>query len=139
MADSYELFDHTADLGIRARAATLPGLVVQATMALYAAIGEIVAETEIENRTLTFEGRGPAVLLREFLAKLLVIFETQECVAHRISIEEFSDGRLEVVVRLAEVDPQSTIYHREVKAVTYHELAIRHDGESYEATIILDI
>lgn len=139
MQDSFELFDHTADLGMRVRSRTLPGLVSQATIALYSAIGEIVATTEVESRTLEFQANGYAFLLREFLAKLLTIFEIQDCVTHKLAVEEFSEQRLVVLVRLAEVEPQRTVYHREVKAVTYHDLEVREVAGGYEATFILDI
>ena len=139
MQDSFELFDHTADLGIRVQAGTLPGLVSQSTIALYSAIGEIAATTEVESRTLEFLGDGYASLLREFLAKLLTIFEVQDCVAHKLAVEDFTAERLVVLLRLAEVEPQRTVYHREVKAVTYHGLEVTELANGYEATFILDI
>jgi SHS2 domain-containing protein len=137
--DSYELFDHTADLGVRARAATVAGLIPQATMALYESIGELVAHTEVESRTLEFTGEGYAVLLRDYLARLLTIFELQECVAHKLAVEDFTETHLAVSLRLAEIEPQRTIYHREVKAVTYHDLEVREIPGGYEATFVLDI
>ena len=42
MEPSFELFDHTADIGIRARAATLPELATVAGQGLYAVIGDLV-------------------------------------------------------------------------------------------------
>ena len=42
MEPSYELFDHTADIGIRAVAPTMAGLVAPAGQGLYAVIGELI-------------------------------------------------------------------------------------------------
>lgn len=137
--DSYELFDHTADLGIRARATTLAGLIPQSTMALYESIGEIVAQTEMESRTLEFSGENHAGLLRDYLARLLTIFELQECVAHKLAVEDFTETHLAVSLRLAEIEPQRTVYHREVKAITYHDLDVKEIPGGFEATVILDI
>jgi SHS2 domain-containing protein len=42
MEATYELFEHTADLGVRVRAANLPDLLAPATAGLYACIGTLV-------------------------------------------------------------------------------------------------
>ena len=50
MDSSFELFDHTADVGIRVWADTLPGLLAPAGEGLYAIIGELAVEGEARAR-----------------------------------------------------------------------------------------
>lgn len=162
MSPSYELFDHTADLGLRVRAATPEALIRPATDAFYAAIGELtvrpgVAERRIEV-SLGAVAAGPgdaaapahadaepaahaarALLLRDYLAELLVLFERASLRYFPKRVEEFSTRRLAVNGLAAAVDLERSALLREVKAVTYHELAIRPIPGGFEATIIVDI
>ena len=64
MEPSYELFDHTADMGIRVRAATLPELLAPAGEGLYAVIGNLVAGEEAEPAAFDIAGKESAELLR---------------------------------------------------------------------------
>lgn len=138
----FDFFDHTADVGIRVFAPTLAGLIQPAGEALYSVIGELAAAGEslpiVFNLTAGHRP-GAALLLRDYLAELLVLFERDQRVATLVEVSRFDDERLAVRVQTALLDVGRTIYHREVKAVTYHELEIRRTADGYEATIIVDI
>jgi SHS2 domain-containing protein len=139
MQTRYEFFDHTADIGIRVFAATLAGLVQPAGQALYEVIGDLTPVGESEPLRLSFSGDEPALLLRDYLAELLRRFETDGQIVTQVGVEEFDDARLTVAARLCRVDRRRSALEREVKAVTYHELAIRRAADGYEATCIVDI
>jgi len=136
---SFEIFDHTADAGLRIRAATPAGLLRPAAEGLYAIIGELVPADRWSRKTFEFEGSDASILLRDYLAELLLTFERDGRIASADDVTGFDDRRLNVTVRLAPVDPKRTVYHHEVKAITYHELAIRTIPGGYEATVIVDI
>lgn len=136
---SFEIFDHTADAGIRVRAATLPGLIEPAARGLYAVIGEFVESTDEEAHRFAREGMDPAELLRDFLAELLLIFESRHRAASVLDVAAFDKHALDVSYRTRHVDADRSIYFREVKAVTYHDLAIRPIPGGFEATLIVDI
>ena len=135
----YELFDHTADIGVRVFGATLPELVEPAGQGLYTVIGVLYAGDAAE--PLRFEGSGdePALLLRDYLAELLRLFEMEQQIVTAVRIEEFSHSRLAIAARMCQVDRTRSKYEREVKAITYHELQIRPVSGGYEATYIVDI
>ena len=141
MQPSYEIFDHTADAGIRIRAATLPELIPPATEGFYACIGEIAVDGEPE--VFEFDrpdsNADPATLLRDYLQELLLLFETKQRRVTSIAVAAFTPKRLAVTCETALVDPARSVYYREVKAITYHELAIQAIAGGYEATIIVDI
>jgi SHS2 domain-containing protein len=141
MSARYELFDHTADIGVRAYAPTLSGLIDPATRGLYEVIGELVAETGAAGEQIQLEltGDEPAVMLRDYLAEVLRLFETRKQIVAGLNVEEFNERRLAVRVQMRPVDPGRSEYAREVKAVTYHELRIRPREEGFEATYIVDI
>ncbi len=139
MEASYELFDHTADMGVRVQAPTMPRLVKPAVDGLYATIGELAAAGPAAGLHFDESGEDRARLLRDLLGQLLLVFERD----HRrlTDIEEviFTDCRLMVEAVTEPVDLERSVFHREVKAVTYHELDIREVAGGFEATFIVDI
>lgn len=138
MQAGFELFDHTADVGIRVFAPDRNGLLAPAAQGLYAVIGELAAKDSPQPFALDLTGDEPALLLRDYLTELLVLFERDQCVVDSIE-GQFSTGRLLVRGRRQRVDGERSVYYREVKAITYHELAIRPIAGGYQATIIVDI
>lgn len=137
----FELFDHTADLGVRVVAPTLAELVRLATAGFYATIGEVVAAGMPTPVTFDLSSRGddPAVLLRDYLAELLHRFERDALAINEITVDEFTPRRFVVRGAARALDTERSILLREVKAITYHELTLRPVEGGYEATYIVDI
>ncbi len=139
MEATYEFFDHTADIGIRVWAASLAELLAPAGRALYEVIGELIPTEHTEPVELDLKGDEAAILLRDYLSELLVMFDRDERMATSVQVARFDDERLTATVRTAAVDSSQSDYQREVKAITYHELAIRKVSGGFEATFIVDI
>ena len=126
-------------MGIRVRAGSLPELVDPATRALYAAIGDLVPVVGESSESFRIDGEDAATILRDYLGELLVRFERDGRMVTRVDVPRFDDRQLRVVATLSSVDAEGSEYLREVKAITYHELAIRPIDGGYEATFIVDI
>lgn len=139
MDAGFELFDHTADVGVRAFAPTLEGLIVPAAQGLYAAVGEITLGDAADELEFEAEGESAAELLRDYLTELLFAFESRRLAAAAHKVADFHDRRLKVTAALHRVDPKRSSFYREVKAVTYHELSIRRVEGGVEARYIVDI
>jgi len=139
MESSFELFDHTADMGLRVRAPDLAGLVAPAASALYLAIGELIGVGEAEPFEFEASGDDDAILLRDYLSELLMLFEQEGRMVTSLCGVEFGGGSLRVSAETCAIDLDRCELHREVKAVTYHELAIREIEGGVEATLIVDI
>ncbi|MEW6197207.1 MAG: archease [Planctomycetota bacterium] len=135
----YETFEHTADLGVRVYAPTRAGLIAPATAALYTIVGRLRPGRAIAERTVAATGDDPALLLRDYLAEILHGLQVEHWLLADPLVEEFSDKRLVVQGRVVAIDPAGSVFEREVKAVTYHELAVRACADGYEATFIVDI
>ncbi|HKQ49837.1 MAG TPA: archease [Phycisphaerae bacterium] len=138
MQAGFELFDHTADVGIRVFAPDMNGLIEPAARGLYAVIGELAAKDSPQPFSLDLSGDDSALLLRDYLTELLILFERDQSFVES-SGSAFNAGGLSVRGRKFAVDEAKSVYYREVKAITYHELAIRPVTGGYEATIIVDI
>jgi len=139
MEPRFELFDHTADVGVRVFAGSLPGLVQPAGEGLYAVIGDLVPTGEPRPARFDFCDHDPPFLLRDYLAELLVLFECDRRIMTTTNVEAFGAERLLVDGESRVVNQARSVFHHEVKAVTYHELGIRSRPGGYEATFIVDI
>jgi len=139
MARYFKLLDHTADIGIRATADTLEELVRAAGEALYEIIGRLEATGDRRRIQLAFSADEPALLLRDYLAELLVLVERDGTIVTEVEVPVFDEDRLEAIAEVAAVDHERCAYHREVKAITYHELDLHRTDNGYEATLIVDI
>ncbi len=139
MAPTYELFDHTADIGIRAKGRDAEEMIKSAIDGLYAVIGEIVTEGEGEPLTMELVGEERAVLLRDLLSELLFVFDDEHRVMQNIKVQCFDQATLRVAGELYKLDEDKCMFEREIKAITYHELKIEEMDSGICATVIVDI
>jgi SHS2 domain-containing protein len=135
----YELFDHTADLGLRVTAATLDELFADAARGLFAMIVE--RPDAIEPRLeVTFDvpGEERAFLLFDWLRALLTRSEIDGTVFGKFVVKVRDDG-LTATARGEPLDPAKHGLGREVKAITYHELKVEQTRTGWLAEVIVDI
>jgi SHS2 domain-containing protein len=137
---SYSIFAHTADLGIELRSSTKGGLVPAAAEALYSVIGDLTPDgSQPGEQRFHLTGVAAEVLLRDFIAELLFIFESEHRYASAVT--EFVLGETELQARavLSQIDMAASVFNREVKAVTYHDLSLKLFEQQWVARLILDI
>ena len=139
MARNFAFFDHTADLGMHVTADTLPELVHAAGEGLYAAIGQLTSRGTTQEHHWEFDGDEWHLLLRDYLAELLALFEGDHRLVTAVTAATFDGTRLRVTAQSAAVDREHSAYQREVKAVTYHELALQRTAAGFTASFIVDI
>jgi SHS2 domain-containing protein len=141
----YEIFEHTADLGLLVRAASLSAVCEDAAGGLT----EIIAGDSSQFRpshTETFEihGREPVYLLFDWLNELLYAFESRRMLFSSFEVTEATNGDGLLGVAHGECyDPRRHLLAHEVKAITYHGLEVKRVNEGpdqmWEATVIVDI
>jgi SHS2 domain-containing protein len=139
MIRGFEFFDHTADVGVRLSAPSLPELLRVAGEGLYAAIGELVAEGRERPERFELAGSDLAGLLREYLSEILLLFEQEQRMITRLDVEVFEPGRLIAQGESRPVSRSKSALEREVKAVTYHGLGLHPVAGGYEGTFIVDV
>ena len=139
MTGSFEFFDHTADVGIRVVADTLPELVRAAGEGLYAVLGDLIPGPETREIRLRLTGDDCAILLRDYLAELLLLFDRDRDIVTDVEVTAFDERCLRASAQVARLDDVQSTYHHEIKAVTYHQLDVRRTENGYEATFIVDI
>ncbi|MHC4880648.1 MAG: archease [Planctomycetota bacterium] len=135
----FELFDHTADLGIRVRAATLDELFVDAAAALtHCLVGNPDSVRPLEKVTCRIESPDREYLYFDWLSDLLYRFDAEAFVVAECEVAV--DGlTLQATLRGEPFDPVRHAYSHEVKAVTYHGLRVEQADGAWLAEVIIDI
>lgn len=136
----FEIHDHTADIMIRARGADLSELFANALAALYTVIGRLVTRPSADcETTLELRAADREELLHDWLSEALFRFEAQRTVLRGPRFEVIEETRLCARVRCEALDPEQSELRREVKAVTYHGLAVEEADGGLACTVIVDI
>jgi len=143
---SFEVFEHTADLGYRVRGATLEELFLSGAEALYDGafhgaadrIGrrkEALSSSNIQ--TLTLEAKDLEELFRDWLGELLFFLEAREQMIGEAVFETLSETKL--LCLFSSKAPPKNAERTEIKAVTYHELSAACSPEGWEARVLFDV
>jgi SHS2 domain-containing protein len=136
----FELFDHTADLGLRVRAASLEELLAEAGRGLQAMlVANPSAVRPVQTRTIELAAGEASYLLFDWLSELLYAFESDKLLLSEFNVK-IADGRLTATCRGEPMDESRHEMDHEVKAITYHHLRVEQlpDG-SWFAEVIVDI
>ena len=125
---------HTADWALEVWAPDLIGLLQQAALGMYALMH---AQLRTEPRAayhFELNGLDPEMLLVAFLSELLYLTQRDD-----IGFDIFSlaihDAKLTAAVAGASIESIA----KEIKAVTYHNLAVRETESGFAATIVFDV
>lgn len=131
----YEEIAHTADWALRVWAADLPGLLWQAAAGMYALMDARLATAPRVQRCLQLEAADAEGLLVTFLGELLYLNESEGLGFDQFQLEIGDGFCLFAVVEGAAL----TDLQKEIKAVTYHALAVQATADGLTATIVFDV
>jgi SHS2 domain-containing protein len=135
----HETFEHTADLGLRIRAADLDTLFVEAAQALFGTVVEDLATVRpLQEIDVQIEGDALDYLLFDWLRELLFHFDAEHLLFGKFAVHVTAAG----LTASAWGEPLDRARHNmehEVKAITYHGLRVEKVGEAWEAEVIVDI
>jgi SHS2 domain-containing protein len=135
----YEVFEHTADLGLRIRAPDLDTLFAEAAAALFSVITEDLAAVQPrESLHVRLEADEREYLLFDWLKALLYHFDTKHRLFSRFEVHVDAGG----LTGTAWGEPLDRARHaldHEVKAITYHGLRVEQTDGGWLAEVIVDI
>jgi SHS2 domain-containing protein len=133
---SFEIIEHTADVGIRAHGATREELFEQATLGLANIIG-IATGRAGERVPLSVEADDLGGLLVDWLSEVLYLHEVRDALLAGVHLDEVSEQRAAGYVELVERDGQ--VEGTQVKAITYHGLRVEPDRDGWMAQVYVDV
>lgn len=135
---TYEVLEHTADIGFRAFGASWNELLINASLALVS----IVMETdEVEARTpypIAAQGDDREALLVNWLNEVLYYVDGEHVTFRRFEVQKADE---ETAVGIGFGEPRSEKHAPKliVKGVTYHQLRIEESAEGWSCQVFLDI
>ena len=137
--DSWEHFEHDADIGLRAVAATREGLFEVMGQALTAIITEPAAVRPVETISVSCEAPDDALLLVDWLNALVFEMATRRMLFGSWHVE-LSGQKLQGQVKGEVVDRLRHQPVVEVKGATYTALSVEQDSEgSWHGQCIVDV
>jgi SHS2 domain-containing protein len=137
----HEPLEHTADVGFVVREASLDALFAGAAAAFTEVITPLAGVRAQRAVEVAVEAPDLELLLVAFLEELLHRFETERLLVARAetAVEEGPPARLRgSLIGEAFEAPRHPLTVT-VKAVTYHGLEVRREGEGWRAQVILDV
>jgi len=130
----YREVAHTADWELEVWAADLPGLLQQAALGMYALAGVRLQPGPRRTCSLTLQGLDDEDLLVKFLSELLYLGNQQGLAFDTFNLY-MDSGSLNARLGGAPIASQD----KEIKAVTYHQLAIRRGPHGLAANVVFDV
>jgi SHS2 domain-containing protein len=135
----YEFFEHTADLGLRARSPDPDTLFAEMATALFAAVVEDLSTVRPGQRVdIEIAGKELDLLLFDWLRDLLIRFDADHQLFSKFEVRIGESG-LTGAAWGEPLDPARHLLSHEVKAITYHELRVEREADGWVAEVIVDI
>ncbi|MDH4264083.1 MAG: archease [Deltaproteobacteria bacterium] len=135
----YETFDHTADLGIRIFGRTYEEVMTNAAYALFDLLTDLERVQETLAYAIHVEADEREELLVRWLSELLFLCASQGYLFKRFHFSHLDHRSLEAVAHGEIFRPSRHEFKTEIKAVTYHQVAIRENNGAWEARVIFDV
>jgi len=135
----YKVLDHTADLGAYFYGANPQEVFVNAGLALFSLMLDRPPRQGKATEKVALEGTDPEDLLVRWLNELLYLFHVREQVVVNITMKDFRENALTSVLTLAPFDLEAQGVKNEIKAATYHQIALEPIKNGWRARVIFDL
>src|SRR5947207_365370 len=132
----YEVFEHTADVGLDAYGGSLGELFVNAALGMQSLMVDLEHIQAMTTREIVAEGHDLVSLLVAWLNHLIFLFDTEYLLFCDFHIDAMTETRL---IARATGEPYNAERHElssAIKAVTWHEAAVDRTATGYKARII---
>ncbi|UCF09214.1 MAG: archease [Thermoplasmata archaeon] len=137
----YEVFDHTADVGIIAHGKDLNEAFENAALGMFGIITDVDKIEKVGEFRVELKAQDMEQLLVDWLSELLFIQTVDNVMLSKFGVDisqEHGEFRLAGAAEGEGFDPKRHTFHVEIKAVTHHMLDIsKNDG--YRIKVLFDI
>lgn len=136
----FVLLDHTADLGMEVYGKTLPLLFEKAARALLRImIGPNTGVGTHRARPVSISAEDPADLMVRWLSEILYLLDGEGLVVTQIAFRQVLPNNIAAEVLTRDFDPACDHIYCEIKAITYHQIAVNRKGNLWEARVFFDL
>jgi SHS2 domain-containing protein len=139
MIEGYRLLEHTADMGIEARAGSCTKVMEEMakglTMMLF---GDSPASESVVKKVL-LNAEEPVELLVAWLNEIVYWSEQDNLVPGSLRVDALTTEGLRGTFSGEPFNPQRHHVERQVKAVTYHQACLEETSDGWHAKVYVDL
>lgn len=138
MTESFQILEHTADIGFEAYGGTEPEVFANAAIALVSIITDPEQIAIRDEKTIHVDADDREQLLVRYLNEVLYVIDGESFLPAKVRITLHDNYALSAVLS-GEVRAEHHDVRTDVKAITYHQLAFRETGTGYSIRVFVDI
>ncbi|MAG36294.1 MAG: protein archease [Dehalococcoidia bacterium] len=135
----FEYIEHPAEEGIRVYGHDLAALFAHAALGLCSLITDTGTVLDREARPVQVTALDRESLLVAWLSEVLWLIEAEDLLFSRFTIVSISETALSALAHGEAADPNRHPYRSAIKAVTYHQLAVRQRDGMWSTNLIFDV
>ena len=139
MMKRFEILDHTADIGIIVHGENLKALFENAGEAFFHLITDLRKVKRRIERRVSIGGESLDRLMVDWLTELLYLHDVENLLFKGFNVDSVGEDGLKATVKGEPFQEGVHVIKTEVKAVTYHQIEVRHENERWRAQVILDL
>lgn len=135
----YEPLSHTGDLGMLVYGRNLHELFAHAAWAMFDLMGDATTICPQQIVQIQVSATDREDLLVQWLSELLYLYDTQRLLCCTCTFTTLEPTALTATVAGEPLDPARHPIDTEIKAVTYHQIAVEPIGDGWQARVIFDV
>lgn len=135
--------DHTGDVGLHVRAASLPQLFERAAEGMFRVLTDIDAVRPTSETALTVTGRDREALMVRWLSELNYYHTVDDQLFCAFAVASVAEAAGELTLagtaRGESIAPERHVVHTEIKAITFHGMEIQETTDGWTVQVIFDM
>lgn len=137
---SYKEIEHTADVGVELDAPDLPSAFERAAAVMFDMISDLDRIGSGWRRDVRVAGRSGdrENLLIRWLTELLFLHESEHVLLSSFNVKSIGPDAVEAAVAGERIDRERHALKVEIKAPTYHDLALEETPSGWHVRVIFD-
>ena len=139
MRKTFDVIEHTADVGIAAYGDDLREAFANAARGLFSLMADIDSVGEDVRHDVEVAADNREELLVAWLSELIYLFEVNDVLFSRFDIAELGEKKLKASCYGERIDPRRHEIKTGVKAATYHMLRVEQGEDGCRVQVLFDI
>jgi SHS2 domain-containing protein len=139
MVKQFEILEHPADLGIEAQGKNLAEAFEAAAGGLMSLLVDSTTVNGTETRLIQLTAGDSGQLLVKWLTEILYLFDGENFISKKFEITRWKEDSLAAEVTGEKLDSLKHVTRMDVKAITYHQLAVEQNRQGGKVRVFLDI
>jgi SHS2 domain-containing protein len=136
---TFEMIEHTADVGVAGCGKTKAEAFESTAYGMFSIVADLDKYKPTGEVEVHAEGDDDLALLQGFLSSLIVLMDGDNLLPLDFEITELQDGSVTCKVAVRTISGDIEWLGPAIKAVTYHEMKIERQDDTWKAQAIFDV